>query len=36
MKHDFDFYSNISKAHIHKLPVKKFEGRILTMTMMLK
>jgi ribonuclease D len=28
MKHDFDFYSNISKAHIHELPVKKFEGRI--------
>jgi len=28
MKHDFDFYSNISKAHIYKLPVKKFEGRI--------
>lgn len=28
MKHDFDFHSNISKADIYGLPVKKFEGRI--------
>ncbi len=28
MKQDFDFYSNISKADIYELPVKKFEGRI--------
>ncbi len=28
MKKDFDFYSSIPKAHIHELPVKKFEGRI--------
>jgi len=34
MKHDFDFYSNISKAHIHKLPVKKFEGRIYLIDML--
>ena len=28
MKLDFNFYSNISKSHIHELPVKKFEGKI--------
>ncbi len=28
MKHEFDFYSNIPKAIIHELPVKKFEGKI--------
>lgn len=28
MKQDFNFYSNISKSHIHELPVKKFEGKI--------
>jgi ribonuclease D len=28
MKQDFDFFSEISKAQIHELPVEKFEGKI--------
>jgi ribonuclease D len=28
MKQNFHFFSEISKAQIHKLPVKKFEGKI--------